>query len=77
MTLPATPVLAQPDQAMGEKLAARFAAADKDHDGKLTPAEARAGMPVVARYFDQIDSAHAGTITLAQIAAFLQKQRTR
>ncbi|MFX1767421.1 EF-hand domain-containing protein [Paraburkholderia sp. A1RI-2L] len=30
----------------------RFEAADTNHDGKLTPAEAQAGMPLVARNFD-------------------------
>lgn len=50
-----------------QKLEARFAAADLDHDGKLTRSEAQAGMPRVAAHFDQIDSAHLGYVTLEQI----------
>lgn len=56
--------------AMAQKVAARFAAADTNHDGKLTLAEAQAGMPRIAQMFDQIDVDHTGYITLAQIAAF-------
>ncbi|MGU4701465.1 EF-hand domain-containing protein [Burkholderia cepacia] len=66
--LVASPAFAQ--SAMQQKLEARFAAADVDHDGKLTRAEAQAGMPRVAEHFDEIDSAHAGYVTLAQIEQF-------
>lgn len=55
---------------MEQKIAARFAVADADHDGKLTLSEAKAGMPMVARHFDEIDTAHAGYVTLAQIEQF-------
>lgn len=47
----------------------RFAAADKNHDGKLTLAEAQAGMPKVAANFDKIDTEHRGYVTLDQILA--------
>ena len=47
----------------------RFAAADKNHDGKLTFAEAQAGMPKVAANFDKIDTEHRGYVTLDQILA--------
>jgi hypothetical protein len=60
---------------MAQKLIARFNAADKNHDGKLTLEEAKAGMPLVARNFDKIDIAHTGSITLEQIAAFAQQQQ--
>ncbi len=60
---------------MAQKLEARFSAADKDHDGKLSKAEAKAGMPRVAQYFEQIDTEHTGFITLAQIGAFMAKQK--
>jgi hypothetical protein len=50
-----------------QQLASRFAAADTDHDGKLTRSEAQAGMPRVASHFDQIDSSHLGYVTLEQI----------
>lgn len=67
-----------PAQAAGDMqsaLARRFAAADRDHDGRLTRAEAEAGMPRVAQYFDSIDAAHAGYITLEQIEAYVAKMR--
>lgn len=47
----------------------RFAAADKNHDGKLTLAEAQAEMPRVAANFDKIDTDKLGYVTLAQIKA--------
>jgi len=53
----------------------RFAAADKNGDGRLTKDEAQAGMPYVHKHFDQIDKAKQGSITLADIAAFAREQR--
>ena len=47
----------------------RFAAADKNKDGKLTLDEARSGMPRVADNFDKIDSQKRGYVTLDQIKA--------
>lgn len=58
---------AKPDP---QKIAARFQAADKNHDGKLTLEEAKAGMPRVARVFSQIDVGNQGYVTLEQIQAF-------
>jgi hypothetical protein len=50
-----------------KEIAERFAAADKNHDGKLTLAEAQAGMPRVAEAFEKIDVDNKGYLTLAQI----------
>ncbi len=47
----------------------RFAAADKNHDGKLTLEEAKAGMPRVAANFDKIDTQNRGYLTVDQIKA--------
>lgn len=47
----------------------RFAAADKNHDGKLTLEEAKAGMPRVAANFDKIDTQNRGYVTVDQIKA--------
>jgi hypothetical protein len=58
-----------------QQIEARFNAADKDHDGKLTKAEAKAGMPRVAQNFEKIDANNAGFITLAQIGAFVSAQK--
>ncbi len=48
---------------------AKFKAADKDGDGKLTLDEAKAGMPRVARGFDKIDTGKKGYVTLDEIQA--------
>jgi hypothetical protein len=50
-----------------KEIAERFAAADKNHDGKLTLAEAKAGMPRIAEAFDKIDTENRGYVTLEQI----------
>jgi hypothetical protein len=56
-----------------QQLQARFARANTTGDGKLTRAQAVAGMPVVARYFDEIDTQHVGYVTVQQIAERMQK----
>lgn len=48
---------------------AKFAAADKNQDGKLTFEEAKQGMPKVAANFDKIDTDKRGYVTLDQIKA--------
>ncbi|RDS79887.1 EF-hand domain-containing protein [Dyella monticola] len=58
-------------QQMMRMLEQRFAAADTNHDGKLTLAEAQAGMPRVAQHFADIDTNHQGYITLDQIKLFM------
>ena len=50
-----------------KEIAERFKAADKNHDGKLTLEEARAGMPRIAAAFEKIDIDNRGYLTLAQI----------
>lgn len=61
------------DAATTAELKDKFAKADKNGDGKLTRAEADAGMPRIARAFDKIDAQKAGTITLPEILAFVAK----
>jgi hypothetical protein len=51
----------------------RFKAADKNHDGRLTLEEAKAGMPRVAMAFDRIDVDKKGYVTVDQIKAFAAK----
>jgi Ca2+-binding EF-hand superfamily protein len=53
-----------------EQIAARFQAADANHDGKLTLEESKAGAPKVARVFSQIDVENKGYVTLEQLQAF-------
>lgn len=57
-----------------QTLHARFALANTTHDGKLTRQQAAAGMPMVKRHFDEIDTRHAGYVTLAQIEAYFGKR---
>ncbi|RFU48411.1 EF-hand domain-containing protein [Paraburkholderia sp. DHOC27] len=58
---------------MAQQLQSRFASANTTQDGKLTKQQAALGMPMVARHFDEIDSAGAGYVTLPQIEAFMQQ----
>lgn len=67
-TLVVSPAFAQGN--MQQMLETRFAAADVNHDGKLTREEAQAGMPRVAAHFDEIDTTHQGYVTLGQIEQF-------
>jgi Ca2+-binding EF-hand superfamily protein len=55
------------DAKLNQELAAKFKAADVNHDGKLTLAEAKVGMPRVAAHFSDIDTQNRGYVTLEQI----------
>lgn len=52
-----------------KEIETRFAAADKNGDGKLTLEEAKAGMPRVAKNFDRLDKDKKGYLTLEEIKA--------
>jgi Ca2+-binding EF-hand superfamily protein len=58
-----------------QRMVERFNAADTNHDGKLSLEEAKAGLPMVARNFDQIDSAHTGSVTLEQMREYAKAHR--
>jgi len=62
-------------QAALDKLHDKFAAADTDHDGFLTRAEAQSGMPNIAAHFDEVDSDHDGKLSLAEVGAYFAKMR--
>lgn len=47
----------------------RFEKADTNKDGKLTLAEAKAGMPQIARFFSLLDTQKRGYLTREQVAA--------
>ena len=57
------------------RIQARFAAADANHDGRLTREEASSGMPFVYKHFDDIDKQKAGSVTMADIAAYARERR--
>jgi uncharacterized low-complexity protein len=76
LALTALPAHAQNGKAAQavQKLEDRFAAADKDHDGKLTKAEAEAGMPRLAKHFDEVDTQKTGSVTLDQVKQYAAAQ---
>ena len=57
---------------MAQRFDAKFKAADKDSDGALTKEEAQAGLPHLAKNFDQIDANHDGKITEDEIRAYMK-----
>ena len=61
------------------KLRARFEAADITAAGHISRAQAEtAGLGYVARHFDEIDASHHGSVSWAQVQAWLaQRQRSR
>src|SRR5471032_1427660 len=63
-------------QAM-EKLRQRFKQADTDGNGQLTLEEARkAGLGMVVKNFDEIDTAHSGHISFDDLKAYLRLRRS-
>ena len=64
-----------PPPANEAEIAARFKAADKNGDGKLTLEEAKAGMPRIAAVFDKIDTDNKGYLTLPQILKVFENQQ--
>ena len=57
------------DARLNQELSEKFKAADVNHDGNLTLAEAQAGMPRIAAHFSYIDKQNRGYVTLDQIIA--------
>jgi len=53
----------------------RFAQANTTNDGHLTLAQAKAGLPSVARHFAAIDKDNKGYVTLDEIHAYNKEQR--
>ena len=67
-----------PDAAqMRATVSDRFAAADVNHDGKLTREEAAGKMPGVARNFDRIDKTKKGYVTLEDVQAYAKERSTQ
>ncbi|MHA6894370.1 EF-hand domain-containing protein [Ralstonia pseudosolanacearum] len=57
---------------MQARLDAKFKAADKNGDGALTREEMQAGLPKLAKHFDEIDANHDGKVTEDEIRAFMK-----
>ncbi len=49
----------------------RFANADRNNNGALTPDEASNGMPIVARNFTTIETRGAGSVSMPQVRSFI------
>ena len=64
---------ARADETKDVQIEQHFAAADTNHDGQLTLAEAKQGMPKVAANFDKIDTAKKGYVTVEQIKALADR----
>jgi Ca2+-binding EF-hand superfamily protein len=64
-----------PVPANASEVTARFKAADKNGDGKLTLEEAKAGMPRIAAIFDKIDTDKKGYLTLPEILKVAETQQ--
>jgi Ca2+-binding EF-hand superfamily protein len=60
-----------------KELEQRFRAADKDNNGVLTEAEAKAGMPKLAKHFGRIDTDKNRTISLAEIKTAIANRSQR
>ena len=69
------------DASRGEKAAAmlqqKFEAADADHDGKLSPEEAKAGMPRVSEHFSETDTDKDGYVSRAEIISAMQAMKAK
>ncbi len=66
LTAAMSPNVYADDKDKDKELETRFAAADKNNDGKLTAEEAKA-MPRVSKNFSRIDKAQLGYVTLEQL----------
>ena len=53
------------------QLAARFAKADVNGDGRLTREEAQQGMPRIYAHFDEMDAGKNGYLTLEYFQSFM------
>lgn len=65
---------AGPEIKSGPTLRRLFAAADANHDGKLTREEARGWLPITYESFEKIDVDKRGWITFEQFMVFTQKR---
>jgi hypothetical protein len=52
-----------------------FDAANVTHDGRLTPEQAQAAWPNVARHFSDIDKDHRGYVTLDEVRTYRREHR--
>lgn len=73
----ATPQPTGAQRERAEQAVERFRAADSNHDGQISRAEADASLPRIAKRFDQIDSDHDGQLSVEEFRAVAEKARAR
>lgn len=61
-------------QEISDSINTRFKRADSSNTGQLTLANAKSGMPNIARNFSEIDTAGKGSISLQQVRDFMAAQ---
>jgi|GEM_PF-1203750 len=74
---PASSPASSPSTYRHQTLRERFEAANTTHDGRLTPEQAQAGMPFVARHFAEIDRDKKGYVTLDDVREWLRSRPHR
>jgi Ca2+-binding EF-hand superfamily protein len=60
-----------------EEMQARFKAADKNGDGALDLAEAKASMPMLAQHFSEVDTNKDGKVTLEEMKAHHERMQAQ
>jgi hypothetical protein len=56
-------------------LKVRFDEANTTHDGRLTPQQAQASWPAIAKHFSEIDKDHRGYVTVDDIRLYRREHR--
>jgi Ca2+-binding EF-hand superfamily protein len=72
-----TPQLTDAQRQKLEQAGERFRAADRNGDGLISRAEADAGLPRVAKHFDQLDTDHDGQLAPDEFRAAMQRLRAQ
>lgn len=60
-----------------QEVGQRVKAADTNGDGTISRAEADAGLPRIAKRFDQLDADHDGQLTAQEMQAAMQRMRAQ
>lgn len=74
---PSTPQLTEAQREKLQQAGERVRAADRNGDGMISRAEADAGMPRLAKRFDQLDADKDGQLTAEELRTAMQAMRTR
>ncbi len=72
-----TPQLTDAQRERLEQAAERFRAADTNHDGQISRAEADASLPRIAKRFTQLDSNGDGQLSADEFRAAMERARAQ